>query len=69
MKTMTCKELGGTCDRKLSAESWDDMVKKMTQHVMAEHPDVAKKMEKMHKDDPKQWARETRPKWDAAKES
>jgi predicted small metal-binding protein len=69
MKTMTCKELGGTCDQKLSADSWDGMVKKMTEHVMAEHPDVAKKMEQMHNDDPKKWARETKPKWDAAKET
>ena len=27
MKTMTCRELGGTCDQKLSASSWDEMVK------------------------------------------
>jgi hypothetical protein len=69
MKTMTCKDLGGTCDEKLSAASWDDMVQVMTKHVMAKHPDVAKKMEKMHNDDPTQWSRETKPKWDAAPES
>jgi len=34
MKTMTYKELGGTCDQKLTANSWDDMVKAMTRHVM-----------------------------------
>jgi predicted small metal-binding protein len=42
MKTMTCKELGGTCDQKVSANSWDEMVQKMTKHVMDKHPDVAK---------------------------
>ena len=63
---MTCRELGGSCDKKLSAASWDDMVQVMTKHVMAEHPDVAKRMEKMHEEDPKRWARETKPKWDAA---
>ena len=68
MKTMTCKQLGGTCDRKLTANSWDDMVKIMTQHVMDEHPDVAKKMEAMHTKDPSQWSRTTKPKWDAAAE-
>jgi hypothetical protein len=66
MKTMTCKELGGSCDKKLSAEMWDQMVHVMTQHVMSAHPDVAKKMQAMHERDPKQWARETKPKWDAA---
>ena len=68
MKTMTCKELGGTCDKKLSAGSWDEMVTTMTKHVMANHPDVAKQMEKMHKEDPKKWGKETKPKWDAAPE-
>lgn len=48
MKTMTCKELGGKCDKKLSANTWDDMVKKMTRHVVEKHPDVANDMKKMH---------------------
>ena len=69
MKTMTCRELGGSCDEKLSANTWDEMVKKMTSHVMAEHPDVAKKMEQMHNEDPQRWGREMKPKWDAAKEA
>jgi predicted small metal-binding protein len=68
MKTMTCKELGGTCDEKISAESWDEMVQKMTKHVMDNHPDVAKKMEKMHNEDPKKWSREIKPKWEATPE-
>ena len=32
------------------------------------HPDVAKKMERMHNEDPKRWGREHRPKWEAAPE-
>ena len=68
MKTMTCKDLGGTCDARLSAGSWDEMVTTMTKHVMANHPDVAKQMEKMHNEDPTKWGKETRPKWDAAPE-
>ena len=68
MKTMTCKELGGECDEKLSAGSWDEMVTVMVKHVTENHPDVAKKMEEMHKEDPKRWGRETKPKWDAAPE-
>jgi hypothetical protein len=68
MKTMTCKELGGVCEQKLSAETWDEMVHAMTKHVVEEHPDVAKAMEKMHKEDPKKWVRETKPKWDATPE-
>lgn len=69
MKTMTCMELGGKCNQKLSAESWDQMVRAMTRHVMEKHPDVAKEMEKMHNQDPKKWASQMKPKWDAAPEA
>lgn len=68
MKTMTCRQLGGTCDQKLSAETWDEMVQTMTKHVMDSHPDVARKMAKMHEEDPTRWGKEMKPKWDAAKE-
>jgi predicted small metal-binding protein len=66
MKTMTCKELGGPCDQKLSAESWDEMVQQMVKHVSSNHPETAEAMKKMHEQDPKKWGRETKPKWDAA---
>ena len=66
MKTMTCKELGGKCGQKLSAETWDEMVKVMTQHVLDNHPDVARQMQEIHAKDPKQWAAETKPRWDRA---
>jgi predicted small metal-binding protein len=69
MKTMTCRDLGGSCDQELSAETWDEMVKTMTKHVLARHPDVARQMEKMHNEDPQKWGREMRPKWDAAPET
>jgi predicted small metal-binding protein len=65
MKTMTCKQLGGACDQKLSANSWDEMVKTMTKHVLEKHPEVAKQMETMHREDPKRWGNQTKPKWDA----
>ncbi len=58
MKTMTCKELGGTCNAKLRASSWDEMAHTMTNHVMNRHPDVAKKMVEMYEADLKQWGRE-----------
>ena len=69
MRTITCRELGGNCDQKLTAETWDEMVQVMTKHVMDEHPDVAKEMEAMHKVDPKKWGHEMKPKWDAAPET
>jgi hypothetical protein len=68
VKQLTCRALGGTCDEKLSADSWDQMVMAMTKHVMAKHPDVAKQMEALHQNDPTKWGREMKPKWDAAAE-
>jgi len=69
MKVTTFRELGGPCDQKLSASTWDEMVKAMTQHVMAKHPDTAKAMETMHNDDPKKWGRVHKPMFDAKPES
>lgn len=69
MKTMTCRELGGACDLKISADTWTEMVKKMTDHVMHEHPAVAADMKKMHDDDPDKWGRDMKPKWERAAES
>jgi len=69
MKTMTCRELGGPCDQLLTASTWNDMVQAMTQHVLAQHPDTAKAMERMHNEDPRKWGREMRPKWDARAET
>ena len=66
MKTLTCRELGGACDQKLTAETWDEMVKTMTAHVMEKHPAVAQAMKEMHETDPRQWGREMKPKWEAA---
>jgi len=66
MKTMTCRELGGPCDQELTADSWSEMVQKMTGHVMENHPETAKEMEEMHAADPEKWGKEMKPKWDAA---
>jgi predicted small metal-binding protein len=66
---MTCKQLGGKCDEQLSAESWGEMVRAMTSHVMKNHPDVAKAMEEMHRRDPEKWGKEMKPKWEAAPEA
>jgi predicted small metal-binding protein len=68
MKAMTCRELGGTCDVRLVAASWEEMVKAITRHVVNQHPDVAKRMEQMHSEDPKRWGREMKPKWEAVPE-
>jgi hypothetical protein len=45
------------------------MVQAMTKRVMDEHPDVAKELEKMFKEDTKTWGKEKTPKWEAALET
>jgi predicted small metal-binding protein len=66
MKSLTCRQLGGVCDQKISASTWGELVEKMTKHVMQNHPIVAKQMEEMHREDPQKWGREKKPLWDAA---
>jgi predicted small metal-binding protein len=68
MKTMKCKDLGGICDQEFSAESWNEMVGLMVNHVTQNHPHIAKQMEQMHNEDPHKWGRETKPKWEATPE-
>ncbi len=34
MKTMTCRQLGGACDEKFSAESFEEMAELSKQHGM-----------------------------------
>jgi hypothetical protein len=68
-KTMLCRDLGGPCDQKLSAATWKRMVDVMTTHVAQNHPDTARDMETLHRDDPSQWGNEMKPKWDATPEA
>jgi len=65
MKSMRCRELGGSCDHELRASTWKEMVQQMTKHVMECHPDTANQMQNMHAADPERRGREMRPKWEA----
>jgi len=51
MKTMTCRELGGACDKAFSAESFDEIAQLSRQHGMemfqAQDADHLAAMEKM----------------------
>ncbi len=47
MEAVTCRELGGSCDQSLLAESWVEMAGTMTHHVTEIHPDTVKQMEQM----------------------
>jgi len=49
MKTMTCKQLGGSCDVEFHAETFDEMAKLSHAHgtEMREDPDHQKAMQAM----------------------
>lgn len=34
MKTMTCRQLGGACDKKITAETFDEIAEMCKQHSM-----------------------------------
>ncbi|MDA9089017.1 DUF1059 domain-containing protein [Amylibacter sp.] len=46
MKTMTCKQLGGACDKTFSAETFDEIVTMSKHHGM----EMFKKNDKSHLD-------------------
>lgn len=44
MKTMTCKQLGGACDKEFHAETFDEMAEKSKMHGI----EMAKRGDKVH---------------------
>jgi predicted small metal-binding protein len=63
---MTCRQMGGTCDAEITADTSSEMAKKMTAHVMEKHPDVAERMKKMTEPEHKQWEDDFHKKWEKA---
>lgn len=53
MKTMTCRQMGGMCDHKMTAATSDEMMKIGMEHLEAAHPQMAADIKAMPKDDPK----------------
>ncbi len=77
MKTMTCKQLAGACDKEFQAETYDEMVDLSKKHgmEMAEQGDAAhiKVMEEMKEgmNDPeavKEWVGKIQKEFDALPE-
>ena len=64
MKTMSCKQLGGACDKQFHAETFDEMAELSKQHGMemyqnqdAAHLEAMQKMQElmMNPDEMKKW--------------
>lgn len=52
MKTITCRAMGGMCDEKLTADTYEGMMEVGMAHAQAMHPEMAENIKKMPKDDP-----------------
>jgi len=55
MKTITCEQLGGRCDYKITANTPEEVIKNGMKHVEKNHPDIASKMEKMSYEEAQNW--------------
>ena len=71
MKTMTCRQLGGTCDHPISAETPEEMMSKGMAHLESDHPEMAADIKTMLKDDPLMvaWSEKFQKDWDATPEN
>lgn len=55
MKTMTCKQLGGTCGYKIIANTPEEIIKNGMKHVEENHPEVTRKMEDISYEESRNW--------------
>lgn len=70
---MMCKDMGGPCDEKISAETPEEMMKEGKKHIMnatdKAHMEIARQMDMMTPEENKEWEKMFRKKWNATKES
>ena len=78
MKTMSCKQLGGACNKEFHAETFDEMAELSKQHGMemcqiqdAAHLEAMQKMQELMKnsDEMKKWFESKRQEFDDLPES
>lgn len=55
MKIITCEQLGGPCDYKMSANTPEELIKGGMRHLEETHPEMAEKMENMSYEETKNW--------------
>jgi len=55
MKIITCEQLGGGCDYKMTANTPEEIIKNGMKHVAKDHPDIAKKLENMSYEENRNW--------------
>ena len=69
MKTMTCRDMGGPCDAKISGKTPKEMINNGMEHVKKAHPEMMKDMDTMSKDEEKKWNDSFMKKWNMTSET
>ncbi len=69
MKTMTCNDMGGSCDVALSGDTPEEMIANATKHVEEAHPEMAANIKNMTAEETATWRTDFQTKWDAIPET
>ncbi len=67
MKTMTCAQMGGMCDEKVSGSTPEEMIVSGVRHLEVAHPDMANDIKSMPSDHPVmvEWKDKFMKEWEA----
>lgn len=65
MKSMTCKEMGGSCDEVIHGSTAEEMSMNGMKHVEMTHPEMATQIKAMTAEETAAWMAEFQPKFDA----
>jgi predicted small metal-binding protein len=70
MKTMTCAQMGGPCDEKITGSTPDEMMANGMKHLEAAHPEMAADVKAAAPTDPKMvaWSEKFKQDFEAAPE-
>ena len=66
---MTCAQLGGECDAKITGNTPDELIANAMKHLEQAHPEMAATVKATPKDDPMmvEWYKKFMKDWNAAK--
>lgn len=68
MKTMTCAQMGGPCDTKITVETKEEMMKAAMIHLETMHPEMAQTIKETPPEDPMMvaWGQKFAADWEAS---
>lgn len=68
MKTMTCSQMGGSCDASMTAATAEEMATMGMAHLHEAHPEHAAEVAASTQEEKDAWMADFQAKWDAAPE-